>query len=151
MNLREVLGINASCENTSEGPDYNDDWTKKKIKASRWMMLDVNQDFRSTRHDDQMQHFMTRGAAIVRVGSNVHVPLDDMTGEPIIAVRKYTNPNAAVCDLAYYNHYGANRCNLAQDGNLGESVYAYTDISTVLSTMDLQHTEERICLRLISG
>ena len=42
---------------------------KKEIKASRWMMLNVDQEFRPTKHDIEMQHHMQHGGATIKVGT----------------------------------------------------------------------------------
>ena len=95
-----------------------------KVRMSRWMMLDVDEESRNTSFDDDMQHHMTHGAATVKVGSTFSIaPSEEVDKAQIIAVRKYSNIPAAVVNLAYYFHYGAHRCNLAQDGELGEAVY----------------------------
>ena len=52
---------------------------------------------------------------------------------PILAVRVYHGgPSSVLVNLAYYYHYGFHRCNLAQDTELEEGVYAYVDIETAL-------------------
>ena len=54
-------------------------------------------------------------------------------------------------NLAYY-HYGAHRCSLAQDSDLGEALYRYVDIATALRSIDCSNPEDRTkCLGLISG
>ena len=55
-------------------------------------------------------------------------------------------------NLAYSYHYGAHRCNLAQDSDLGEAVYCYVDIATALKSIDCSNAEDRTkCIGLISG
>ena len=93
----------------------------KRVRVSRWMMLDVDEESRNASFDDIMQHYMTHGAATVKVGPLFSInPSEEMNQAQIIAVRKYSNLSAAVVNLADSFHYGAHRCNLAQDGELGE-------------------------------
>ena len=44
---------------------------KKEIRTSRWMMLNVNQKFRSTKHDHEMQYYMKHGEAKLSVDRNL--------------------------------------------------------------------------------
>ena len=80
---------------------------KKDIEASRWMMLDVDQELRSTKHDDEMQHHMTHGEATIKVGTNSYIPSAQMSDVPIIAIRPYSGPYTAVVNSAYYFQYGS--------------------------------------------
>ena len=98
---------------------------KKDIRTSRWMMLNVNQDFRSTKHDVEMQHHMKHGEATVKCGSKSHIPSIEHEDTPILAIRTYIAPYTAVVNLAYYYHYGAHRCNICQDSELGSAVYCW--------------------------
>ena len=55
----------------------------------------------------------------------------------MIGVRIYFGGASAVLvNLADYDHYGYNRCNLAQDSELKEGVYAYVDIEDALKNID---------------
>ena len=55
-------------------------------------------------------------------------------------------------NLAYYYHYGYHRCNLAQDSELEEGVYAYVDIESALRNIDKSKAKDRtICLGLVAG
>ena len=47
---------------------------KKEIKTSRWMMLNVDQEFGPRKYDDEMQHHMTHGEATFKVGTNSYIP-----------------------------------------------------------------------------
>ena len=101
---------------------------KKNIRTSRWMMLNVNQSFRSKKHDNEMQYHMKHGEATIKCGSKSFVPSVQYGYRPILAIRTYTAPYTAVINLAYYYHHGAHRCNVLQDSELGSSVYCYPDI-----------------------
>ena len=53
--------------------------------------------------------------------------------------------------LAYYYHYGSHRCNLALDGDLGEAVYCYTDVDTILNNLDYtKENDRRTVIGLVS-
>ena len=55
-------------------------------------------------------------------------------------------------NLAYHYHYGDHRCNLAQDSELQEGVYAYVDIEDALKNLDkAQATDRTMCIGLVSG
>ena len=71
----------------------------------------------------------------------------------MIGVRIYYGGAAAVLvNLAYYYHYGYHRCNLAQDSELEEGVYAYVDIESALRQIDKSIAKDRIiCLGLVAG
>ena len=56
---------------------------KKDIRISRWMMLNVNQEFRATKHDAEMQHHMKHGEATVKCGSTSHIPSIENEDTPI--------------------------------------------------------------------
>ena len=101
------------------------------------MMLNVNQSFRSKKHDNEMQYHMKHGEATIKCGSKSFVPSIQYEDRPILAIRTYTAPYTAVINLAYYYHHGAHRCNVLQDSELGSSVYCYPDISTVLNAIDI--------------
>ena len=61
-------------------------------------------------------------------------------------------PHSVLVNLAYYYHYGVHRCNLAQDSELGEAVYAYVDVEKALRSIQMDKPKDRIkCLGLISG
>ena len=125
---------------------------KKDIRTSRWMMLNVNQEFRSTKHDAEMQHHMRHGEATVKCGSRSIIPSIQHEDTPILAIRTYTAPYTAVVNLAYYYHYGAHRCNILQDSELGSSVYCYPDVKTALNSIDVSKSGDRqICLAIVSG
>ena len=97
---------------------------KRSRTVSRWIMLKVNDELRSTNFDNQMQYHRTHGFSKLENGSKEITPSPDMTEERIMAVRIYNGgPYIALVNLAYYYHYGAHRCNLAQDSDLGEAVY----------------------------
>ena len=116
------------------------------------MMLDVDQELRTTMHDDEMQHHMTHGEATIKVGTKSCIPSAQVMNEPIIAIRTYSGPYTAIVNLAYYYHYGSHRCNLSQDIDLGSAVYCFTDVTSALSSINLPSSEDRrICLGLISG
>ena len=88
------------------------------------MMLKVNDELRSKEFDDQMSFHEKHGYSKLKIGSREVNPSEDMQGERIIAVRIYSGgPYTALVNLAYYYHYGAHRCNLAQDNDLGEAMY----------------------------
>ena len=102
-----------------------------KIRTSRWMMMNVNQSFRSKKHDDEMQYHMKHGEATIKCGSKSVVPSITYEDKPILAIRTYAAPYTAVVNLAYYYHHGAQRCNFLQYSELGSSVYCYLDINGV--------------------
>ena len=55
-------------------------------------------------------------------------------------------------DLAYYFHYGCVRCNLSQDSQLQEGVYAYVDIDSALSKIDKTDPTDRTkCIGIVEG
>ena len=55
-------------------------------------------------------------------------------------------------NLADYYHYGYHRCNLAQDSELKEGVYAYVDIADALKKVDKTQASDRtMCIGLVSG
>ena len=55
-------------------------------------------------------------------------------------------------NLAYYYHYGYHRCNLAQDSELKDGVYAYVDIEDALKNIDKTKAKDRtMCIGLVSG
>ena len=61
-------------------------------------------------------------------------------------------PSSILVNLAYYYHYGYHRCNLAQDTELEEGVYAFVDIQSALAQFDRSNARDRIkCLGLVSG
>ena len=125
---------------------------KKDIRTSRWMMLNVNQEFRATKHDAEMQHHMKHGEATVKCGSKSIIPSIEHEDTPILAIRTYTAPYTAVVNLAYYYHYGAHRCNILQDSELGSSVYGYLDVKTALNSIDVSKSGDRqICLAIVAG
>ena len=125
---------------------------KKEIRTSRWMMLNVNQEFRATKHDAEMQHHMKHGEATVKCGSKSIVPSIQYPDTPILAIRTYIAPYTAVVNLAYYYHYGAHRCNVLQDSELGSSVYCYPDIKTALNSIDASKSGDRqMCMALVAG
>ena len=116
------------------------------------MMLNVDQQYRPTKHDMEMQHHMKHGEATIKVGKNSYIPSAQYENEPIIAIRTYTAPYTAVVNLADYFQSGSHRCNLAQDTELGSAVYCYPDVKTALNTIILSHTDDRrMCLGLVSG
>ena len=75
---------------------------KSKIRTSRWMMLNVDQSFRSLKHGDEMQYHMKHGEATFKCGSKSFVPSIQYEDRPILAIRTYTAPYTAVIYLAYY-------------------------------------------------
>ena len=103
-------------------------------------MLDVNQDYRTTKNDHMMQYHQKHGEATIKIGSKAYVPSIQYEDRPILAIRTYTAPYTAVINLAYYYHHGAHRCNVLQDSELGSSVYCYPDISTVLNAIDVSES-----------
>ena len=74
---------------------------KRTRIASRWVMLNVNDEFRSQNSDDQMQFYENHGWSKIRSGSREVTPYEDMPKEPIIAVRIYNGgPCTALVNLA---------------------------------------------------
>ena len=112
---------------------------------------------------DQMAQFSQThcGATIVSgIGADElrTVPSEELAGnatehQPVIAVRIFHGGAAAVLvHLAYYYHYGYVRCNLAQDSELEEGVYAYVDIAAALKSLTKKNAKDRVkCLGLVSG
>ena len=102
--------------------------------------------------DEDMQHFETHGTATIKVGSLSYVPSEDFDAKtPIIAVRRY-EVSAAIIQLAYYYHYGSHRCNLALDGDLGEAVYCYSDMDTLLNKLEyIDADDRRTVIGIVSG
>ena len=98
---------------------------------------------------------MIHGNAEVWVGENKScTPYEELeAGARILAVRKYMGGlYTTIVNLAYYFDHGAHRCNLAQDSDFGAGVYAYTDMETLLSTLDYTKVEERqTCTGELSG
>ena len=92
------------------------------------MMLNVDQEFRPTKHDIEMQHHMQHGEATIKAGTSSYIPSAQYENTPILAIRTYTAPYTAVVNLAYYFQYGSHRCNIAQDTELGSSVDCYPDV-----------------------
>ena len=88
---------------------------KREIRTSRWMMLDVNQNYRTRNNDHIIQYHQKHGEATIKIGTNSCIPSAQYENTPILAIRTYTAPYTAVVNLAYYFHYGSHRCNLAQD------------------------------------
>ena len=117
------------------------------------MMLKVSDELRSIEHDDQMRFHEKHGFSKLKIGSKEVTPSTDMQEERIIAVHIYNGgPYPALVNLAYYYHYGAHSCNLAQDSDLGEAVYCYVDVATTLKRIDTSNTEDRTkCIVLLSG
>ena len=112
-----------------------------------------NTKYRSTALDRELQHFNVHGYAKVKIlGGASYVPLEDLPEEtPIIAVRKY-EVSAAIMHLAYYYRYGSHRCNLANDGELGEAVYCYADIDTLLKKLTYSDLgDRRTVIGVVSG
>ena len=60
---------------------------KKDIRTSRWMMLNVNQQFRSTKHDNEMQYHMKHGEATIECGSKSDIPSITYEDKPILVIR----------------------------------------------------------------
>ena len=127
----------------------------KTVRASRWMCCNIDQEFRDKKLDEAAQYHENHGTAKIGIGeTKTCTPsqeLDDRT--KIIAVRKYMGgPYTAIVNLAYYFFYGSHRCNLAQDSDLGSGVYAYTDMKTLLTTLDYSKEEDRqTCIGVVSG
>ena len=81
-----------------------------------------------------------------------HIPSIENEDTPILAIRTYIAPYTAVVNLAYYYHYGAHRCTILQDSELGSSVYCYPDVKTALNSIDVSPSGDRqMCLALVSG
>ena len=77
----------------------------KQIQASRWLMFNVEQEYRTEKHDEESQHHMIHGNSKVWIGENKScTPSEELTaGTRIIAVRKYMGgPYTATVNLAYY-------------------------------------------------
>ena len=72
---------------------------KRKIRTSRWMMLDVSQDYRTTRNDHMMQYHQKHGEATIKVGSKAYVPSIQYGDRPILAMRTYTAPYTGVIKI----------------------------------------------------
>ena len=66
------------------------------------MMLKVNDELMSTKHDDQMRFHETHGFSKLKIGSKEVTPSTDMMDERIIAVRNYNGgPYIPLVNLAY--------------------------------------------------
>ena len=89
---------------------------EKEIKASRWMMLHVEQKWRASHNDKLSQFYEKHGHAIVRVPPNKsYTPSIHLEDKPILTARTYTGPYAGVINLAYHWQHGLHRCNILQD------------------------------------
>ena len=99
------------------------------------------------------QHHCQHRWSKLKIGDTEITPVEKMPNTMIYAIRIYKGgPYTAVVHHAYFMHYGSHRINLSQDGELGEAVYAYTDLRTALTALDLAVTENRrSCLGLIQG
>ena len=126
--------------------------TRKRRRASRWMLLKVNDELRSKKLDDTMGFYENHGYSKLKIGTKEVTPAEQMKYQRIIAVRIYSGgPYTAIVNLAYYYHYGAHRCNLAQYSEFGEAVYCYTDITTTLRSIETSNVADRTkCIGLIS-
>ena len=111
---------------------------ERNVEASRWMMLDVEQSWRS-RHDDKtMQYYEKHGHAVVRVPPNKsYTPSIHFEKRPILAVRTYTGPYTGVINLAYYWQRGSHRCNILQDSEFGAAVYCHPDVKSAIDKINL--------------
>ena len=56
--------------------------------------------------------------------------------KPILAVRTYTTADTATINHLYYQRYGYHRCNIVIDEKMGAGVYAYTDIVSLLDSLN---------------
>ena len=77
----------------------------KQVRASRWLMFNVDQEYREDKNDEESQHFMMHGNPKVWIGENNScTPYDELEpGTRIIAVRKYMGgPYTAIVNLAFY-------------------------------------------------
>ena len=59
------------------------------------MMLNVDQEFRPTKHDIELQHHMQHGEATFKVGTKSYIPSAQYSDEPSLAIRTYTAPYTA--------------------------------------------------------
>ena len=70
-----------------------------------------------------------------KYGLNI-TPSEQMPTTRILAVRTYTDTEAAIQTLVYYKRWGLYRCNIVADSQLGPGVYAYPDIKNILDKFD---------------
>ena len=78
---------------------------QKNVRTSRWLMCNVDQDYRDERNDEESQHFMVHGNAKVWIGENKScTPHEELSaGTRIIAVRKYMGgPYTAIVNLVIF-------------------------------------------------
>jgi len=132
---------------------FNVNGVQRKIEASRWMMLDVDQSWRSSHNDKLMQYYQKHGHAVIKIPPNkACTPSIDYEKRPILAVRTYTGAYAGVINLAFYWQQGTHRCNILQDSELGAAVYCYPDMKTVIEKLELSKSWDRtMCLALVEG
>ena len=116
-------------------------------EVSRWAMNIVDQGLRNFKvcleTDRAAQFARTHCGSTISSGELKTLPskelvIDRRNHKPVIGIRVFHGgPSAVVNNVAYFNYYGYVRCNLSQDTHLAGGVYAYIDIQTALSDIDL--------------
>ena len=96
--------------------------------------------------DKAAQWAMSHCGATLKSGNLECVPNEDFvsreTGkdQPVVGIRMFHGGAQAVVNTIAYYYYGYVRCNLAQDSNLEEGVYAYIDIAKALAYINKKKT-----------
>ena len=123
------------------------------MRFSRWAFIPIDEDKVSDFFDRSTQNHQTHGTAKCRnaVGE-AFTPYKDFKDEPMIVVRAYPNVQTAFVNCTYYHKYSQHRCNLVLDPEIGAGVYGYTDIQTLLNSLNWNFPKtEQVVIGVIYG
>jgi len=126
---------------------------KRLVKMSRWAWIKVRPEHRPTILDHIANFFTVHGDAKFRTKWGLDVtPSEYIPTKRIIAVRTYSDTEAAMQTLVYYKRWGLHRCNVVADNTLGPGIYAYPDIQSILDKFDNRKKDDRkVVIGLLSG
>ena len=87
--------------------------------------------------DRESKNYHPHGTAKCKhdVGDSSY-PYKEFEDEPMVVVRTYPNAQTALINCVYYHRYGVHRCNLVLDQEMGVGVYAYTDMQTLIDSIN---------------
>ena len=90
------------------------------FNVSRWAYIGVRQELRPTTDATKAERLYKRhGYAMVVNSEGVeYEPYQECTKEPVLAIRTYTNAEAAVINSVHYLKHGFHRCNICMDTQL---------------------------------
>ena len=121
---------------------------------SRWAYVPVNQKLISDENYQRAQEYQIHGTAICVNSNNNQLILrgEYVKNRPIVAVRTYVSAETAVINHLYFMRCGTHRCNIAIDEKMGAGVYAYTDVTALLNSLNrLLSPTRHIVIGVISG